>query len=72
MGWACVCRVRPSSYGCLEMLSVRIVVRMELWVGVGQVSVAWFAFGDLGTCKFVDVKNFWAVDFAVHGFRCDF
>ena len=70
MGWACVCRVRPSSYGCLEMLSFRIVVRLEL--GWGQVCVAYFFFGDLGTCKFVDVRNCWAVDLAVHGFRCDF
>ena len=33
MGWACICRVRPSSYGYLEMLRIRIVPRKEHWLG---------------------------------------
>ena len=56
MGWACICRVRPSSYGYLEMLRIRIVPRKEHWLGRSQVRVDYFVIRELGTCGFVDVR----------------
>ena len=56
MGWACICRVRPSSYGYLEMLRSRIVPRKEHWLGRSQVRVDYFGIRELGTCGFVDVR----------------